>query len=614
MHGYFGTYLQVDLTHQTFSDYVIPENWLKLHLGGRGIAARLLLALLPPGVDPLGPENVLVFATGPLQGQNIAGGGRHVVAAKSPKTGAPSEAYAGGFFAHELARSGYDGLIVSGQAKDPVYLTLLDGQPALCDAAALWGMETADTEDALVAKHGKCHVSSIGPAGENRVQFACIINDRNRAAGRPGFGAVMGAKRLKAIAVRGHTQRAVSDAKLLQQARVAYAGSLAKSPEMQAFGKYGTPGGVAYLNQMGVFPTQNFQRGTFERFERISGEVLYDDYLIKRDTCTACPVSCKRVVEAEYQGQKVDPKYGGPEYETIGAFGSICLIDDLAAIAMANQKCNAYGLDTIGTGMVIAAAIEATEKGLLDSELGWGKAKAMVEMVDLIAHAKGLGAELGKGIGYLAERFGQEVAVHIKGQEVPMHDPRGKVGFGLSYAVSPRGATHLEGMHDSMLEREEITPELGVTEPLDRFSWEKKPEMAVLYENLRSFSNSCILCMFTTSMVGPGYNYPTIRKLVQATTGLEIGPDQMLDIGERNFDLIKLLAAREGYTRDDDGLHPRLMAALPEGASAGRPIDTEMLNQMIDRVYALRGWDRLGPSDEKLTATGLGDLVGTLQR
>jgi len=461
VHGYFGKYLHVDLTSGTFLDHAIPEHWQTLHLGGRGIAARILLELLAPGADPLGPENVLIFATGPLQGHNIAGGGRHVVVAKSPKTGAPNEAYVGGFFAHELASSGYDGLIVVGQAPEPVYLTLLDGQPVLHDAAALWGMETADTEDSVVAKHGKCHVSSIGIAGENRIQLACIISDRNRAAGRPGFGAVMGAKRLKAIAVRGHTQRTVFDAKLLQQARVAYAGGLAKSPDMQAFGKYGTPGGVAYLNQMGVFPTQNFKRGTFEHFERISGEVLYDDYLIKRDTCTACPVSCKRVVETEYEGQKVDPKYGGPEYETIGAFGSICLIDDLAAISMANQKCNAYGLDTIGTGVVIAAAIEATEKGLLDSDLGWGKARAMVDMVDQIARGEGLGAELGKGIKHLAQRFGQEVAVHIKGQEVPMHDPRGKVGFGLSYAVSPRGATHLEGMHDSMLEREEITPELG---------------------------------------------------------------------------------------------------------------------------------------------------------
>lgn len=614
MHGYFGKYLHVDLSTGTLKDYPIPDSWYERHIGGRGIAARILLDLLPPGSDPLGPDNVLVFASGPLQGHKIAGGGRHVVVAKSPKTNAPNEAYVGGFFVHELSRTGYDGLIIVGQADKPTYLSLIDGTPELHDASDLWGKETADTEDVLKERHGDCRVSSIGPAGEKQVIFSCIISDRNRAAGRPGFGAVMGSKNLKAIAVRGHVEREVFDKDLLQKARLEYTGGLARSKDMQAFGKYGTPGGVAYLNQMGILPTHNFKKGTFEKFENITGELLYDDYMIKRDTCTACPVSCKRVVETEYKGQKVDPKYGGPEYETIGAFGSICLIDDLAAISLANQKCNAYGLDTISTGMVIAAAIEATEKGLLDSNLKWGDADAMLDMIDQMAKREGLGDELAKGIKHLADRFGEEVAVHIKGQELPMHDPRGKVGFGLSYAITPRGATHLEGMHDSMLERDEVTPEYGVTKALNRFSWDNKPEMAVLYENMRSFTNSCVLCMFTTVMVGPGYNFPTIRKLVHATTGLDLTPEQVLEIGARNFDLIKILAAREGYTRADDGLHPRLMEALPEGGSADRPIEADTLNEMIDRVYTIRGWDQFGPTDEKLQATGMEDLVGSIQR
>jgi len=614
LHGYFGKYLHVDMSTGTLKDYPILDSWYKRHIGGRGIAARIMLDLLPPGADPLGPDNVLVFASGPLQGHKIAGGGRHVVVAKSPKTNAPNEAYVGGFFVHEVTTSGYDGLIIVGQAEKPMYLTLLDGKPELHDANEIWGKETSDTEDALIEKHGKCHISSIGPAGENGVIFACIISDRNRAAGRPGFGAVMGSKNLKAIAVRGHTEREVFDKELLQKARVEYAGGLARSKDMQAFGKYGTPGGVPYLNQMGILPTKNFQKGTFDKYENITGELLYDDYMIKRDTCTACPVSCKRVVETEYKGQKVDPKYGGPEYETIGAFGSICLIDDLAAISLANQKCNAYGLDTISTGVVIAAAIEATEKGLLESNLIWGDADIMLDMVDQIATRTGLGDELAKGIKHMADRFGEEVAVHIKGQEVPMHDPRGKVGFGLSYAITPRGGTHMEGMHDSMLERDEITPEYGVSEPISRFSWDKKPEMAVLYENMRSFTNSCVLCMFTTQMVGPGYNFSTIRKLVHATTGMEISPEELLEIGARNFDLLKILAAREGYTRSDDGLHPRLMEPLPEGSSANRPIEADTLNEMIDKVYDIRGWDHFGPTDDKLQSTDLEDLVGVIQR
>lgn len=614
MKGYFGKYLHIDLSTGILQGYPILDAWVKLHIGGRGIAGRIMLDLLPANADPLGPDNVLVFATGPLQGHKIAGGGRHVVAAKSPKTNAPNEAYAGGFFANELATSGYDGLIFVGKADNPVYLTLLDGEATLHDANGLWGLETADTEDRLAQRYGDCRVSSIGPAGENQVIFACIINDRNRAAGRPGFGAVMGAKNLKAIAVRGHTQREVFDQDALKKARVEYAGGLAKSSEMQAFGRYGTPGGVAYLNEMGILPTKNFQRGTFDKYETITGELLYDDYMIKRDTCTACPVSCKRVVATEFDGQKIDPKYGGPEYETIGAFGSICLIDDLGAISLANQKCNAYGLDTISTGMVIAAAIEATEKGLLDSHLHWGDAQAVVELIDQIAHRQGLGDELAKGIKHLADRFGEDVAIHIKGQELPMHDPRGKVGFGLSYAITPRGATHLEGMHDSMLERDHITPALGVTKASDRFSWEGKPEVATLYENLRSFGNSCILCMFTTIMIGPGYNYPTICDLVYATTGLRFEGEEMLLVGERNFDLLKILAAREGYTRADDGLPKRLMQALPAGNSANRPIDAEMLDRMIDRVYELRQWDHFGPTDAKLRELGLEDLSGVIPR
>jgi aldehyde:ferredoxin oxidoreductase len=371
---------------------------------------------------------------------------------------------------------------------------------------------------------------------------------------------------------------------------------------------------VAYLNQMGILPTENFKRGTFEKYESLTGELLFDDYMIKRDTCTACPISCKRVVETEFNGEKVDPKYGGPEYETIGAFGSACMIADLAAVSLANQKCNAYGLDTIGTGMIIAAAIEATEKGLMESDLSWGNAEAMIAMIEKIAHREGLGDELAKGIKNIADTYGEEVAMHIKGQELPLHDPRGKLGFGLSYSTSPRGATHLEGMHDSMLERENVTPEFGVTEALDRLSWDNKPEMAVLYENIRSFTNSCVLCQFTTQMVGPGYNYGTVRKLVQATTGIELTPESMLEVGARNFDLLKLLANREGYTRADDGLHPRLMGALPDGGSADRPIEADTLNEMIDRVYALRGWDHHGPTDDKLTSSGMGDLAGTVSR
>ena len=618
MEGLFGRYLLVDLSQGKFDDWEVPQEWQRKHLGGRGIGARLLLELLKDKdlreLDPLGPENVLVFATGPFQGMGVAGGGRHVVLGISPKTRAAADSYAGGFFGHELGRSGYDGLIIVGKASRPVYLTLIDGKPALHDARDLWGEETAAVEEELQRRHGKVRVACIGPAGENLVKFACIIHDKTRSAGRPGFGAVMGSKNLKAIAVAGRQEKPIHDrARFLKEKR-GFAVALANDLQKRRMREYGTAGGVMFLNERGILPTKNFQEGVFDRAGAISGQVMAETILLRADSCAGCPVGCKRVVATQFNDHKVEPKYGGPEYETVASFGSLLLIDDLTAIALANQKCNAYGLDTISTGVVLAWAIEATERGLLKSELRWGEPRPVLELIDKIARREGLGGELAQGIDYLAQRYGGEFAVQIKGVEVPMHEPRGKVGLGLSYATSPRGATHLEGMHDTMLEVDAPTPELGVTEKVDRFSWEGKPRLVKLYEDLRSFTNSLVLCIFVADMTGPRYNYPQIREILNALTGLEVDAQEMLRIGERNFNLMKLLAARAGYTRRDDDLPKRLKEPLPRGASAGRPIPDEVLQRMIDEYYRLRGWDDHGPTDAKLEELGLGELQGLIPR
>ncbi|MBS3737033.1 aldehyde ferredoxin oxidoreductase family protein [Candidatus Bipolaricaulota bacterium] len=610
MNGVAGKYLDVDLTNEKITDYDIPGNWYDLFLGGRGIAARILAEELQGGEDPLGPENLLLFSVGPLQGTNLGGAGRHCVSAKSPKTNSVSDSYAGGFFAHELALSGYDGIIVRGKAEKPVYLALNGSSGELKSAEDLWGKTTYEVESLLREKYEGSKVSSIGPGGENQILFSCIINDLGRAAGRPGFGAVMGSKKLKAIAVRGNNNKDYYDREKFSEVRKNFAREL-MDEEGQGFGKYGTPGGVLGLNETGILPTENFRRGEFEGAERISGETLYEELITERDTCAGCPVRCKRVVNAEFSGEKVSG--AGPEYETIAALGSLVLNDDLSAISLANKKCNEYGLDTISVGVTIAYAMEAHEKGYLDSpeglDLTWGNPDTIVKLVDKIAKREGFGDFLARGIESLEKELETNFAQQIKGQEIPMHDPRGKKGFGLSYATSPRGATHVEGMHDTVFESNETASELGFGDKYDRLALEDKAELAKVYEDLMSFTNSAIMCRFTTfNRAGTRYNYPELREALNAVTGKNIGPEEMLDIGERGLLLLKLLAFREGYQIEDDDLTDRLKSRLPAGGSKGEGLPQDDLNAIKEEYYKLRGLKEEGVSKEKLQRLGMDDL------
>lgn len=605
MKGVFGKYLDVDLTNEELKDYQIPESWYRLHIGGRGIAARIMLKELETGVDPLSEKNILIFATGPFQGTGIPGASRNLVMAKSPRTNTISDSFVGGFFGHELGRSGYDGIIIRGRAKTPKYLTVIDGRAELheCD---LWGKTTAEVDKKLKQRHPGVRIACIGPGGEKLVKFACIINDRNRAAGRPGFGAVLGSKRLKAIAIKGGIEKPIS--KAIDELKVDFAKHLIETKA--EFGKYGTSGGVNNLNEMGILPTKNFQEGVFDKAEKISGQYMYKTILKRRDSCFGCPIRCKRVVETKFAGEAVDEKYGGPEYETVAAFGSLCMIDDLKAIALANQICNAYSIDTISTGVAVAFTMEASELGLLKKynyEIKWGDAKAMIELVKMIAARKGIGNLLAEGVSSAAEKIGgKEFAMHIKGQEIPMHEPRGKKGLGLSYAVSPRGATHLETIHDTAFEEAPVAPELGLTKPLNRFNLKEKPLYVKIYEDLTSFINSLIICRFVTIPSGKDYNFPQIRSMLEAVTGIRIDAKEMLKIGARNFILLKLLAAREGCGKDR--LHKRFSEKLPSGGSAGQFISEKDMQEAIEEYYRLRGLDEYGPTDEKLDELGLSDL------
>ena len=613
MNSLYGKYLDVDLSTREIGDYAIPEDWQRRFVGGRGVAARLLLEELPEDVDAFRKENILVFATGPFQGTGLAGAGRHAVLSVSPKTGYVADSYVGGFFGHELARSGYDGILVRGISETPVTLALVDGVAELVPAEDLWGQGTGTTEETLKSRYPNARVSSIGIAGETLISQACIISDRNRAAGRPGLGAVMGAKRLKAVVIRGTDAKPLADPERFAEERAAYA-KLYEADGWKRFGQYGTANGTPTLSEMGILPTKNFQEGTFDRAGDIGGETMHDTILVNRDTCAGCPIRCKRVVKTTFDGRDVLPEFGGPEYETVAAFGSLCLNKNLDSIALANQLCNEYGLDTISAGTTIAFLMEASEKGLIEETIPWGDAAAVVRLVDEIAHREGLGAKVADGLQAYADDIGADFAMTIKRVELPMHEPRGKQGMGLNYATTPRGANHMEGLHDSMLGMDNPSPELGVTHAYDRFTLSDKPEPVVAFENLRSFDNSLILCCFTTISVGEAYSYQAIRSLFEAATGRSIDSEEMLRIGARNLALMRILSGRSGHRMEQDGLPPRFAEPMAKGASAGHPVDPQEMEAAIKTYYELRGYDSFGPTDEKLDALEMSDCVGRIAR
>ncbi|HDS29395.1 MAG TPA: aldehyde ferredoxin oxidoreductase, partial [Candidatus Acetothermia bacterium] len=367
------------------------------------------------------------------------------------------------------------------------------------------------------------------------------------------------------------------------------------------------------LSEMGLLPTRNFQRGVFEAAEQIGGVRLHDTILVDRETCAGCPIRCKRAVRTVFDGHEILPEYGGPEYETLAAFGSLCMNSDLASIAWANQLCNDYGLDTISAGVVIAFAMEASERGMIDETISWGDPRAIVQMVRDLAHREGLAAAAADGLSRWAERLGADFSMCIKGVEIPMHEPRGKQGMGLSYATTPRGANHMEGLHDTMLSSDAPCPELGIDHAYDRSSLEGKVLPVKTFEELRSFDNALVLCCFTARAVGDRYNYPALRTLVEAATGLSVDAEEMLRIGERGIAAMRLLSGQQGHTKEQDSLPDRFATALPAGPS-DRPVDPAALRTAIDALYQARGYDRFGPTDATLRALQMEDCIGKLTR
>jgi aldehyde:ferredoxin oxidoreductase len=603
MQGAFnGKLLRVDLTSGTIRVEEVPELVRRMYLGGSAMAAYFLVREIKPGVDPLGPDNVLVFTTCLTNGSPVAGTPRFTAAAKSPLTGGYGEGEASGWWGPELKFAGFDGIIVTGQSPRPVYLWITDGRAELRDAPHLWGKLAGEVQDTLKEQTDRrARILQCGPAGERGVLLANIVNELKHFNGRTGLGAVMGSKRLRAIAVRGHDKVEPKDpdgmSRALRWFREHY------DREADTVHRFGTPRNVMGMSVDGILPTRNFREGSFEHAKEISGQYMADTILTDRGTCYACAVACKRDVDVPEMG--VTHRYGGPEYETIAAGGSLCGIGDLKVIARFHQTCGEYVMDTISTGVTLAFAMECFENGILTTkdtdgiELRFGKAEALLKMTEKMARREGFGDVLADGVRRAAERIGngaEQFAMHVKGLEVPMHEPRGKQGVALSYATAPVGADHMRAPHDPVYEGfhpsggHALEP-LGLCEPLPRL--EMSPRKVRAYYYAQHWWNLCSTLGICDLAVVP-INAETITFMVnvaRALTGWDTSLWEMFKVAERGAALARVFNCREGFTAKDDRLPKRLHEAFTSGPLQGVRIDPDTFARAIRLYHQMEGWD-----------------------
>ncbi len=620
--GYNGKILRVDLDRGSISIEEPDENVYCRYLGGGTFALYYLLKEFKPKSDPLGPENILVFIGSVISGTPAVGLSRFSAAAKSPLTNAFGEAEAGGWWIPELKFAGYDAVIIKGRANHPVYLWIHDGEAEIKDARHLWGKFTKETQEEIRKELRDEHIriASIGPAGEKLVRVACILNELKHANGRTGLGAVMGSKNLKAIAVRGNKRMEVADEEAVRRI-TKWLRDTYEEPYF-SIGNLGTARVTVMLSEQGILPTFNFRQGSFEGAEAISGETMSKTILVRRGTCYGCFIRCKREVRVT-EPYLVDPIYGGPEYETVAAFGSMCGIDNLKAISWANQLCNAYGLDTISTGGLISFAMECYENDILKStdtgglDLRFGNVEAMIKMVEMIGKREGLGDLLADGMSLAARKLGKGAegfAMHVKGMPLPFHEPRGKVGVGIGYAVSPTGPDHMEFPHDPFWATDagiSLLRPLGILEPVDVFDLgPKKVRLFVYLQQYWDLLNSLGICMFTAKPFGP-HTFNEIVDYVKAVTGWETSLFDLLKVGERHANMARIFNLREGLTSKDDILPERLFQPMEGGTLKGKKIDQEEFLKAIKTYYQMMGWDPESgvPKKEKLAELDLDWLI-----
>ena len=608
--------LHVDLASRETRVEELPETLLRKYLGGGALASYLLLRDMPPGVDPLGPDNVLVFTTSVINGLSLSGTNRYTAAAKSPLTGGYCESEAGGWWGPELRAAGYDGLVIRGQAESPVYLWIKDGQVEFRDARPYWGRLSGEVQDGLEQELGdkRIRVLQTGVAGERGVRFAAIVNQLKHFHGRGGLGAVMGAKRLKAIVVRGTKPPLAMDKDGARGALTWFREHYDRSKDR--FHTLGSASALLALEASGILPTRNFRDGSFEHARAISGQKMAETILVNRGTCYACAVACKREVAIPEDG--VDPKYGGPEYETLAASGSLCGVGDLRALARVNQLLAQYVLDSISTGAVMAFALECYEHGILTKadtggiELSWGNAEAIEQLVHRIGRREGIGDVLAEGVRRAAARLGrgaERFALHVKGQELPMHDPRGKKGLSLAYALSPTGADHMEAPHDPLYAGFHPTGHpmgaLGLIEPLDPLTLDAaKVRAFFVTQQLWSFYNAIGMCDFVGSPLNSLEPAPLVS-YVNAVTGWNMSLYEVLKVGERANTLARLFNCREGFTPDDDVLPPRLHEGIGNGPLKGQRIDPAEFLAARRVYYEMAGWN---PETGRPTSAKLAEL------
>ena len=624
--GYHGKIIHVDLDQNKIDIEEPTDDFYRKYMGGSAMGTYYLLKNTPPKADPLGPENTLCFFPSVLTGVAISGLSRICATAKSPISGLIGDSQAGGSFPAEFKRSGFDGLVIKGKSNKPVYLWIHDGEVEIRDAKHLLGRTTADVEDSIRDEldDNKIEIAQCGISAEKGILFGCIINNANRANGRTGMGTVMASKNLKAVAVRGTIKVPVSDQEKTRE--IAKQGAK-RFPDsgIANLGKFGTASAVSAKNPVGFLPSRNWSSGHIDRIhEKISGQVMYDSVLKKRETCFACVVRCKRVVEIDDGKYKVDPRYGGPEYETVATMGSYCGVDDLSAICYANQLCNMYGVDTIACGATIAWAMDCFEHGYLTEEqtdgikLEFGDAEAMTTMVEKICKHEGFGKVLGLGSVKASRKLeiGEELLVAVKGGEFPAHMPHDRIGLGLIYAVNPFGADHESSEHDPSYQgasNDMAMLGLNDPQPFDVMNSEKI-KFALYTQYLVSVNDTLCCCNFVYGSVWHLYKPDDLVEIVNAVTDWNVSLWELMLLGKRRVNLMRAFNAREGAGREADTFPVKMHKALQGGATKGLSIPKGKVENAINSYYQMAGWDADGkPTRITLEELGLKWIADELE-
>lgn len=620
--------LDVDLTNSKIEVTTLPGDVHRLYPGGSALGLFLILQEMPANVDPLSPDNMLVFSVSPLTGLPISGLSRIMITTKSPLTGTIGDSQAGGFFPAYFKANGWDAVVLRGKAEKPMYLYIDGENVTLKSAEHLWGKVTGEVEKLVKHELGDedLEIAQIGPAGENQVKFACIINHCNRAHGRNGTGAVMGSKNLKAIVIKKvEPSRPVSEEGFFELKKKGFE-RLKNNPVMTGLGRHGTVGSLDSFNELGFLPTKNWSTGSFpEGADNITGTSMSDSILVGRAACHACAITCKRVVEVP---GKVDPLYGGPEYETAAALGSYCGVTNLQTIVLANQLCNMYGIDTISCGGTIAFAMECYEKGLISKEttggleLNFGNQEVMIRLIELIAKREGFGDLLAEGSARAAQKIGGEaleLTMSVKGKELPAHMPQLKPSVGLIYAVNPFGVDHQSSEHDSASsfgsenKGSRWLAQLGIWKGYKNTSEMDDDKVRFAFDSQCYYSilDTLGLCQFVWGLSWQLYGPSDLIDLCRYGIGWETSLFELMRVGERRINMMRYFNAREGFTKADDTLPKRLFKPLPDGPSKGLHINKENFLKALEVYYQFAGWEVQSgnPSEATLRKLSLGWLL-----